>query len=256
MKKLESLLHLGYYPKPISPLKTKAEKTAKIQRPLQSTILQLLNQFIRLPTHRARPKLDDEPALDEEEPPSSLFSLPTEIVLLIFEQLPLPAQACLALTCKALYDDLGYILQDEGLSLPTAWASKTAELPLSQPTLLRNQFLFKIENDRWLYCSGCLKIHPRHLFFQDQQSRESNRRRCQHEEGVGDLTLLHRCSITDHAKAFVDITVTALIGDLDSLELHSSHHVHLNFARAAIDEIRRSYQYHFPTEQLEPMSAS
>lgn len=55
---------------------------------------------------------------------SQFARLPTEILLMVVDQLPLATRACLALTCKLLYEDLGYILKDDELPLPRTLVPK------------------------------------------------------------------------------------------------------------------------------------
>ncbi|KAL3470637.1 hypothetical protein BJX99DRAFT_44021 [Aspergillus californicus] len=94
----------------------------------------------------------------------SLLDLPVDILLLIFPLLPLIPQACLALTCKPLYNLFGHVLQDESLAWPRQLASKEYRALVHQPDLPRNQLLFLLEDDYWLYCALCLKMHPLSCF--------------------------------------------------------------------------------------------
>lgn len=113
----------------------------------------------------------------------SLLDLPLDILLLIFPLLSLLSQACLALTCKPFYCLCGHVLKDNSLAWPRS--GRTYEPPLSQPELLRNQFLLRLENESWLYCSGCLKLHPPRRF--GLRSDPPERRKCNYHSGVVDL---------------------------------------------------------------------
>lgn len=115
--------------------------------------------------------------------PILLLDLPFDILVVIFPLLSILSQACLALTCKSLYSLCGHVLKDNSLAWPRM--SRTYEPLLSQPELLRNQFLFRLENDRWLYCAGCLKLHPRHRFGLPSDSPE--KRQCKYHSGIVDL---------------------------------------------------------------------
>ncbi|KAL2871950.1 uncharacterized protein BJX67DRAFT_94418 [Aspergillus lucknowensis] len=94
----------------------------------------------------------------------SLLDLPVDILLLVFPLLPLLSQACLALTCRSLYNLFGYVLQDKSLAWPRQLASKGYRPLMQQPEILRNQLLFLLEDDYWQYCTECLKMHPRSRF--------------------------------------------------------------------------------------------
>lgn len=118
----------------------------------------------------------------------TLLEIPVEILLPIFALLPLPSQVCLTLSCKSLYELFGFVLKDERLAWPRLLANKSYEVPLNQPDLQRNQLLLQLENDRWLRCAGCLKIHPHAFFLPDRRSLPPlSRRRCMYESDVVDL---------------------------------------------------------------------
>lgn len=115
--------------------------------------------------------------------PTLLLDLPFDILIMIFPLLSLLSQACVALTCKSLYSLCGHVLKDNSLAWPRS--GRTYEAPLSQPELLRNQFLLRLENERWLYCSGCLKLHPPCRF--GLRSDPPEQRKCNYHSGVVDL---------------------------------------------------------------------
>ncbi|KKK26766.1 hypothetical protein ARAM_000363 [Aspergillus rambellii] len=126
-----------------------------------------------------------------DAPPCPMLNdVPLEILQLIFPLIPFLSQVCLALTCKPLYRLLGHVLKDDRLAWPRALAMKTYEVPLNQPDHLRNQLLLLLEDDRWLYCSWCLKLHPHALFLRldcGKDSPPSLHRTCIHSAGVVDL---------------------------------------------------------------------
>ncbi|KAI9371590.1 hypothetical protein BJX61DRAFT_543531 [Aspergillus egyptiacus] len=91
---------------------------------------------------------------------SSLLNLPPELHWLIFSLLPLPSQACLALTCKQFYRLFSHVLEDERLAWPRLLASQSYTALLGHPGSPRTQLLRRFEDDYWSYCPGCLKLHP------------------------------------------------------------------------------------------------
>ncbi|RMZ41768.1 hypothetical protein CA14_011270 [Aspergillus flavus] len=93
-----------------------------------------------------------------------ILNLPTELLLLIFSLLPFPSQVCFALTCKHMYQLFSSVLDDERLCFPRVFSSKKFEIPSNEPHIPRNQVLALLQNTRWAYCSGCLKLHPRSEF--------------------------------------------------------------------------------------------
>ncbi|PYH97249.1 hypothetical protein BO71DRAFT_468616, partial [Aspergillus ellipticus CBS 707.79] len=194
-----------------------------------------------------------------------------DILLIIFELLPLPSQACLALSCKTLHAHFGFILKDAKLTWPRLLATKSYEVPLAQPNIPRNQLLLLLEDDRWLYCSGCLKLHPHNLFSSYSRSSPPQERRCMYQSGVIDLCpclaltffdrmrleqwlrtgfidalspstrhafqltvikhricLLHRCSMTEHAEAFIDLTIMMTLEENSCLKVQTRYHLHMS----------------------------
>ncbi|PWY86045.1 hypothetical protein BO70DRAFT_220121 [Aspergillus heteromorphus CBS 117.55] len=205
-----------------------------------------------------------EPHATSQDRRSSLMDAPVDIVSMIFDLLPLPSQACLALSCKPLYGLFGYILEDEDLAWPTL-DTKHYKAPLVAPRPPRDELLLQLEDDRWRYCSGCLKLHPHGLFFPDRTSKC-----CMYEAGVIDLCsclsltffdrmhiegwlragttdtlsprlrqafqltvikgrrhLLHKCSTADGIYASYDLEIMATIGESKHLEVQTRYHVHV-----------------------------
>ena len=79
-----------------------------------------------------------------------ILYLPIEIVLQIQSLLPLASQVCLAMSCKAFFNIL---LSPNELRFPTAIIFK-------EFITARCELLPLLEDSRWLYCSGCHKLHP------------------------------------------------------------------------------------------------
>lgn len=97
-----------------------------------------------------------------------IFDLPPELMGIIFDFLPIVCQACLALSCKNLYHQFGYILQDAVFHYPnldrqdrTSQANRTDLLKrLESPW----RPLLYLKSRRWRYCYACLKLHSRSQF--------------------------------------------------------------------------------------------
>ncbi|KAL4910620.1 hypothetical protein BDW74DRAFT_887 [Aspergillus multicolor] len=100
----------------------------------------------------------------EELNSSLLLELPLEILLLIIPHLPLVSQACLALTCKPLYRLLRSAHGNEQLAWPRYLAYPLPSCKQFGMGSLRNELLLKLEDARWLYCRGRLKLHPKECF--------------------------------------------------------------------------------------------
>lgn len=124
----------------------------------------------------------------ENVPWSLVQELPLDILVLVIGDLPLVSQACLALTCKSLYRLLHSVLDDKQLAWPRYLANP---LPShhrtfgSEPELPRTDLLLKMEDSHWLYCAGCLKLHPNDHFLSKPMSSTS--RHCKWFSGVVDL---------------------------------------------------------------------
>ncbi|KAL2789067.1 hypothetical protein BJX66DRAFT_352281 [Aspergillus keveii] len=87
--------------------------------------------------------------------------------------LPVVSKACLALSCKSFYGLLRSALNDKSLAWLRYLASPSPCREASfgsARSLPRNELLLKLEDDRWLYCSSCLKLHP-HSHFSRLASR-------------------------------------------------------------------------------------
>lgn len=220
----------------------------------------------------------------------SLLDLPLDILLLIFPLLSLLSQACLALTCKPFYCLCGHVLKDNSLAWPRL--VRPYEAPLNRPDLPRNQFLLLLEDDCWLYCSRCLKLHPRCRFW--DRSGPPLRRVCKYNgAGVVDLcpclsltffdrnrlerslrkgvldtslssaiqeafqistrdgkrSLIHRCSIVDHADAFITLTMVITFNTDHNLVLQSRYNLHFNRPQPS----QGTHEMHSPLPDMEPV---
>ncbi|KAL2830444.1 hypothetical protein BJY01DRAFT_254631 [Aspergillus pseudoustus] len=99
---------------------------------------------------------------------SPLVNLPTELLLLIMEELPLIDQACLALTCKSMHYTFGNVLEHEMFRFPRLYQLRMPELQL-QFGFTRRELLRRIANDddNINYCVKCLKLHRQNQFDLD-----------------------------------------------------------------------------------------
>ncbi|KAL3468721.1 hypothetical protein BJX99DRAFT_265885 [Aspergillus californicus] len=131
----------------------------------------------------------DLPSSHEEPPWSLLLELPLDILVIIVPLLPLVSQACLALTCKPLYRLFCSAHDDEQLAWPRFLATPFPHKYLSgsQVHLPRIDLLLKLEDARWLYCSGCLKLHPINHFNVFEINHLPIDRYCENRVGVVDL---------------------------------------------------------------------
>ncbi|PYI31887.1 hypothetical protein BP00DRAFT_474056 [Aspergillus indologenus CBS 114.80] len=102
------------------------------------------------------------------EPPgdisSGLLNLPPELFDMILELLPPPAQVCLLLTCRGLYNVYKATISDVGAQLTFNPRSRIIMFTLDQVTIYRKVLLRLLQNDRWAYCSQCFMLHPRTEF--------------------------------------------------------------------------------------------
>ena len=157
-----------------------------------------------------------------EEPPwSLLLELPLDILLLIIPYLQLVDQACLALTCKPLYRLLRSVHDDEQLAWPRYLANPLPACESdSQLRVPRNDLLLKLQDTHWIYCCGCLKLHPKNHFRYPHQWRPSSCAYCINVVNVVDLCA---CLALTYANAIklVDWIQTGV----------ASHYLHQNIYR-------------------------
>ncbi|KAL3466169.1 hypothetical protein BJX64DRAFT_284748 [Aspergillus heterothallicus] len=123
----------------------------------------------------------------KDQPSLPLVELPIDILHLVFGLLPLSSQACLALTCKPLYQLFGHVLPDENLAWPRQPTTIWDLILRNDPDFPRNQLLLLLEDGYWVYCSRCLKLHPRSRFTSSRRGAEVEDRWCKYMAGVLDL---------------------------------------------------------------------
>ncbi|PYI22748.1 hypothetical protein BO99DRAFT_399830 [Aspergillus violaceofuscus CBS 115571] len=97
---------------------------------------------------------------------SGLLNLPPESFDMILELLPPPAQVCLLLTCRGLYNVYKATICDVGAQFTFDQQRPVRDViyRIDRPTIYRKALLRLLQNDRWAYCSECFMLHPRTEF--------------------------------------------------------------------------------------------
>jgi hypothetical protein len=160
----------------------------KLRHKLGHTAAHRRRPFIPVAKQYLRQRLRALRLCIQNRTPVSLPELPVDVLLLIFPLLPLLLQVCLALTCKSLYELFGHVLSDESLAWPRQFASKDYMPLVYQSDLPRNQLIFMLEDDYWIYCSLCLKLHPQSRFERGRRSFPLYLRWCKNGKGVLDIS--------------------------------------------------------------------
>lgn len=113
----------------------------------------------------------------EQSECTTILNLPIELLLQIISYLPLSSQALLALSSRSLYQQLGWVLQDDALRFPL-WPPKR-EVYYNRDRRERKGFLLQLEDIRWAYCADCRKLHPRGDFSEHGLMRNApDKRSC------------------------------------------------------------------------------
>lgn len=81
----------------------------------------------------------------------SLSALPQQIVQRVFDYLPVPDEACLALTCKHFHGLFASVFQHTDLRSP-ARVDGEKQAP-------RTKLLMRLEDFSWQHCMKCLTLH-------------------------------------------------------------------------------------------------
>ncbi|KAL2796558.1 hypothetical protein BJX66DRAFT_335800 [Aspergillus keveii] len=122
---------------------------------------------------------------------ATILDLPMELILQIIDELnhdPIPI-ACLALTCHAFANLFSNYLKHPSLRFPVRASLEVQDAYyyhkkriVAQPISTRQQFLRLLaqgRNNRWAYCSRCLKLHPvKHFSFRQLHLRSAKSRYC------------------------------------------------------------------------------
>jgi hypothetical protein len=141
----------------------------------------------------------------------SILGIPNELLLLIFHNLEIVDQACLALSCWTLYHKIGpRVLGHPNLSLlcicfPAYSHHRFSPHQCSSP---RPELLRRLEKDHyrnWLYCSACYILHPPSVFI-DGINSSYHGRRCTWSNVVElcpciQLTFQQKVRLTKYLKA-------------------------------------------------------
>ncbi|KAH8692109.1 hypothetical protein BGW36DRAFT_363120 [Talaromyces proteolyticus] len=146
------------------------------QKELQESLWWRLLEFIKsLIFHRRKPGTAD----------SVLFRLPECLVREIFELLSPVDQVCFFISCKLLFNLFNSTYKE--FTFPRHLHIKIPHLCLNWPDIPRNMLLIRLENTRWVFCSACLKLHPRKEFDRLSLREPSLKRRCMVWAGIVDL---------------------------------------------------------------------
>lgn len=87
----------------------------------------------------------DPPPMIKPEKYQTLGAIPLEIVEIIYQFLSSLDRACLALSCKSLYEHYVSYTKNRGIFMLSS---------LSRTNLLRH-----LKNERWVYCNQCDNLH-------------------------------------------------------------------------------------------------
>ena len=118
----------------------------------------------------------------------SLLRLPTEILEKVVVYLPPVAKVCLALTCKYCFAVVGEDgLDAEELRFPQLGRTPDDDYIPFQMPMGRWTFLGMLENDRLLYCSRCLKLHPTKMFASYRRDYDRDSRYCDLNAGIVEI---------------------------------------------------------------------
>jgi hypothetical protein len=135
---------------------------------------------------------------------SPISNLPPEILVSIIQRLPLVSRASLAMTCRAMYNLLQGDLRSKELQFPTETLGTTFT-PLYDR---RWRWVCRLQNDKWLACSSCYKLHPFTHFRPNQILFGKNRSRVCHlgrQSGILDLCPCRKISFQDKLRLVRDL---------------------------------------------------
>lgn len=118
---------------------------------------------------------------------NAVFFLHEDVLFIIYDYLSIVDKACFALSCKRYYNLFGNVTKEEAFDFPRLLKIKVPELCVNKPELLRNQLLVRLEDTRWAFCGGCLKLHPRREFPEANLASPPIQRNCGFNTGIVDL---------------------------------------------------------------------
>ncbi|KAH8689619.1 hypothetical protein BGW36DRAFT_365389 [Talaromyces proteolyticus] len=129
-----------------------------------------------------------------------IMELPTELLAMVSDHLDPLSGACLAMACKRLLLISGASLVSDCLQFKKDFAPLFHHYRSNQSFQTdRWQLLERLEDERWLACSKCLKLHPHVAFTSKELRRESYLRACNLGElaGVVDLCPCRKLTFQD-----------------------------------------------------------
>lgn len=133
----------------------------------------------------------------------SLTALPNQLLIEIFQYLPLLDQASVALTCKSFHFIFNHVFDNELFRFPRLYQLRLPDLypdGIIKLGRTRQQFLRRLQDKRARYCAKCMKLHRRETFAQPTYTGPMIYREfCWTEAGVVDLCPC--VSLTIHDKS-------------------------------------------------------
>lgn len=128
--------------------------------------------------------LRERRALAKETP---IFNLPIEIFGRVFSHLPSSSKACVALSCKGLYQVYRSVLADEELRFPRLSLNEGPYIK-TEAYHQRMTLLTQLEDKSWACCGRCQMLHRREEFpSREIQSYPLDKRACSPWAGILDL---------------------------------------------------------------------
>ncbi|KAE8151588.1 hypothetical protein BDV25DRAFT_171350 [Aspergillus avenaceus] len=108
-----------------------------------------------------------------------LLELPAELLIGIASYLAVVPRACLAMTCKRLFAVEAVSLKSQSLCFDQDFAPVFQHYRNNHTFRSdRWQLIISLEDQRWLACSRCLKLHPQSSFSMRERNRPPNDRLC------------------------------------------------------------------------------
>lgn len=142
-----------------------------------------------------------------------IFHLPIEIFDRVFSHLPSSSKACLALSCKGLYQVYRSVLADEELRFPRLSLNEGLYIK-TKVYHQRMNLLIQLEDKSWACCGRCEMLHRREVFPSCKiQSYPPDKRACSPWAGILDLCPCIALAIRDREKIveYLSETETARI---------------------------------------------
>jgi hypothetical protein len=195
-----------------------------------------LNLFARLRVSKRNMEKKEEMETSEENNDFGgssnsrcyLLELPTELLAMISEDLDPLAGACLSLTCKRMLVISGKSLVSDTLQFKKDFAPLFHHYRSSHSFGAdRWKLLVRLEDDRWLACSKCLKLHPRSAFtLKELRRNAADQRVCDFGEmaGIVDLCLCRKLTFQDKVNMVKHLKDREALTRMPSSILGSRHY--------------------------------